>query len=74
MTCENFYGEYISYTYSPTTFGGIIYLSDFESDYEPRTNKDKSSIIASRIMNDWRFDQQCKKNLEQVNRTKNFNK
>ena len=45
-----------------TTFGGTIYLSDFETDYAGKSQKDSS--IARRIMSDWRFDQQCKRNRE----------
>lgn len=45
-----------------TTFGGTIYLSDFETDYVGKSQKDSS--IARRIMSDWRFDQQCKRNRE----------
>lgn len=44
-----------------TTFGGIIYPSDFNTDYNGKSNKD-GSHIASRIIQDQRFDEQCRKN------------
>lgn len=44
------------------TYSGIIYPSDFCTDYEGTRN------IASRIMSDWKFDEQCRKNLENLER------
>ena len=43
-----------------TTFGGIIYPSDFntESRGKPRVN---GSLTANRIAQDFRFDEECKK-------------
>lgn len=46
------------------TFGGIICSSDFNTSYEGRHN------IAERIAADWRFDEQCRKNIESINRKK----
>lgn len=40
------------------TYGGLIYPSDFDLDYTGTRN------IASRIMADWVFDNQCKKNAK----------
>lgn len=40
------------------TYGGRLYIWDFCTDYEGSRN------IASRIISDWRFDNQCKKNTE----------
>lgn len=40
------------------TYGGYIFTSDFCTDYEGTRN------IAERIINDWKFDKQCKKNSE----------
>lgn len=40
------------------TYGGYIFASDFCTDYEGTRN------IAERIINDWKFDKQCKKNIE----------
>lgn len=48
-----------------TTFGGVIYPSDFntESRGKPHTN---GSLTASRIAQDLRFDETCKKNRQQL--------
>lgn len=45
------------------TFGGLIYLSDFDSEYRSKKNA-RGSIIASRIAQDKRFDAQCQRNIE----------
>ncbi len=44
-----------------TTFGGVIYPSDFntESGGKPRAG---GSLTASRIARDFRFDAECRKN------------
>lgn len=47
------------------TYGGYIFASDFCTGYEGTRN------IAERIINDWKFDKQCKKNLEIRKRSKN---
>lgn len=39
-----------------TKFGGVIYYSDFDTNYP-------SGNIAERIEKDRRFDEQCRKNL-----------
>ena len=44
------------------TFGGRIYEYDFETEFAGN-NKTESSL-AGRIFSDWRFDEQCKKNLK----------
>lgn len=44
-------------------FGGRIYPSDFNTDYRGNDSKNGSSV-AKRIMDDWKFDQQCKRNAE----------
>ena len=44
-----------------TTYGGEIYLSDFNTNYP--TNK----FIADRIISDWRFDAQCKRKKNSEN-------
>lgn len=46
-----------------STFGGIIYYSDFNTDYNGITSRNGSSI-ARRISSDFAFDMQCKKNIE----------
>ena len=55
--------RYGIYEVDHTKFGGIIYHSDFDTIY---TNRN----IASRIVSDWIFDKQCRKNIE----SKNINK
>lgn len=45
-----------------STFGGIIYYSDFNTDYSGKPSKN-GSTIASRITGDFLFDIQCQKNL-----------
>lgn len=45
------------------TFGGIIYPSDFNTDYRGKDNT-YGSPIAQRIISDQKFDQQCKKAIE----------
>lgn len=46
-----------------TKFGGIIYVSDFNTDIRGKDSKN-GSAIANRIANDFRFDEQCRKNTE----------
>lgn len=41
-----------------TRFGGLICNYDFCTDYKETRN------IASRITSDWKFDEQCKKNIK----------
>lgn len=47
-----------SKNHNSNTYGGNICASDFCTDCEGTRN------IAERIINDWRFDKQCKKNSE----------
>lgn len=42
----------------PSTFGGLIYVSDFETEFYPEHGRN----IASKITSDWKFDKQCQKN------------
>ncbi len=56
-----------------SSFGGIIYLSDFETDYRGKDNN-KGSSIASRISSDLKFDEQCRKNIENRERNKKYGK
>ena len=44
------------------TYGGNICQSDFNTEYEGRHN------IAGRIISDWNFDKQCRKNIEKNKR------
>lgn len=52
-------------TYTPdhSVFGGIIYPSDFETAAGRRNHAD-GSPIARRILSDWNFDYQCKRNAK----------
>ena len=47
-----------------TQFGGYVYASDFNTDYRGKSSIHNGSIIASRIARDQKFDEQCKKNIE----------
>lgn len=49
--------RYRIYQVDHTTFGGIVYSSDFDTSYANGT-------IAERIARDAKFDQQCRKNKE----------
>lgn len=51
------------------TFGGIIYPSDFNTDYRGKDNT-YGSPIAQRIISDRKFDQQCRKAIEERNKKK----
>lgn len=62
---ENFYTR--NYNTDHTTFGGLIFPSDFETDYRGNDNKNGSSI-AHRIATDQKFDEECRKNIEFRNR------
>ena len=44
-----------NYKVDHTTFGGIIYPSDFNTDYRGKDNTN-GSFIAQRIISDWKFD------------------
>lgn len=61
MTLENFtiksHSDY-------TRFGGLIYASDFETDYAPNTTRAGGSHIAERIVSDWKFDRACSMNTK----------
>ncbi len=65
---ENFYktGNYIA---DHSTFGGLIFQSDFETDYRGK-DSNNGSTIAQRIASDFRFDAQCRKNIENRERIK----
>lgn len=53
--------RYKTYEVDHTKFGGIIYPSDFSTDYQGKDNSD-GSTIANRIARDKRFDEQCRRN------------
>lgn len=67
MTRKNYMTE--RFKEDRTKFGGRIYNSDFNTDYR-RCDNDHGSPMAKRIAQDWRFDNQCKKNIEYRNRNK----
>ena len=54
-----------------STFGGIINFSDFCTDYN---RSEKSKSWAERIVSDWKFDEQCRKNALNRDRNKNYKK
>lgn len=57
-----------------STFGGIIYQSDFDTDHRSMIKSNKTvSPIAQRIISDRRFDEQCKRNLEIRTANKKYN-
>ena len=64
---------YTTGSYNPdhTTFGGTINFSDFCTD---NNRSEKSKSWAERIVSDWRFDEQCKKNALNRDRNKNYKK
>lgn len=51
------------YRTDPTKFGGLICLSDFNTEHR-RKNHAGGSPIAARIQRDQKFDLQCRKNKE----------
>ncbi len=57
----------------PRKFGGIIYPSDFNTDYRGKNNTD-GSLIAKRILSDSMFDRQCRMNRENRERNATENK
>lgn len=52
-----------AYKTNHTQFGGCIYASDFNTDYRGKDNI-HGSIVANRIARDQKFDEQCRKNIE----------
>lgn len=60
--------RYGVYEVDHTKFGGLIFPSDFNTDYKGKYNKNVS-IIASRIAQDQKFDNQCRKNIKQNKNT-----
>lgn len=61
---RRYYTEtYDSYNTNYSTFRGIIYKGDFDYHHS-------LSDMAERIMSDWKFDEQCRKNAENRDRQK----
>ena len=54
-----------NYKVDHATFGGLIYQSDFNTDYSGNTNAN-GSVVASKIASDWRFDESCKKKTNDI--------
>ena len=52
-----------NYNANHSTCGSVIYKYDFEGYVS-------MSDIAERIISDWKFDERCRKNLENKNRYK----
>ena len=52
-----------NYEINHTTFGGIICESDFNTEFR-KDNSRLGSSIANRILSDWKFDEECRKNIE----------
>lgn len=52
--------------FNPKTFGGIIYPSDYNTDYRGKDNT-QGSQIAKRIISDQNFDYRCKRNIKLKN-------
>lgn len=57
-----------NYNTAHTTFGGLIYPEDFNTNYSGKYTS-KGSNIARRIASDRLFDEQCKKNSENRNKS-----
>ena len=56
-----------NYKLDHSTCGSVIYNYDFEG-YVSMTS------MAERIISDWKFDEDCKKNTENRDRNKNYKK
>lgn len=61
-----------NYKRSHRYFGGVIYESDFSTEY-PGYDCPNGSYIASRIFSDHRFDERCKRNDEKRNQKSSYN-
>ena len=59
-----------------TRFGGYVRLSDFDiyQSLEDSNGYHTMAYIAERIISDWKFDDDCKKNAENRDRKKNYKK
>ena len=54
-----------NYEVNHTTFGGLIYASDFCTNHSGSSDT-KGSVIADRIISDWKFDESCKKKTNNI--------
>ena len=62
--------NYINYT----TFGGVIYDFDFNTEYIGKSKANEGSSIARRIASDWKFDNTCSVHAENRDRQLNYKK
>ena len=64
---------YTTGNYNPdySTYGGIINFSDFCTDYN---RSEKSKSWAERIVSDWKFDEERRKDAENRDNNKNYKK
>ena len=62
--------KYGFYAVDRTKFGGIIYPSDYNTDYRGKDNT-QGSQIAKRITSDKNFDYRCGRNIELRNNKNN---
>ena len=56
-----------NYNANHSTCGSVIYNYDFDGYVS-------MASMAERIISDWKFDEQCRKNAENRNRNKNYKK
>ena len=56
--------RYGIYEVDHTTFGGLVYASDFNTDY--RRDNNNGSPIAQRIISDRNFDKKCRNNIKNI--------
>ena len=67
MTKNNITSSNYNYKVDHSTCGSQIYNYDFDGYVS-------MSSMAERIISDWKFDKQCKKNIENRDRNKNYKK
>lgn len=58
---KNYYTTSSNYA-DHTRFGGLINYSDFNTNH--RGNDQRRSSIAEQIASDWKFDNECRQNIE----------
>ena len=57
-----------------TTFGGVIYDFDFNTEYIGKSKANEGSSIARRIASDWKFDNTCRVQAENRDRQMKYKK
>lgn len=55
-----------------TRYSGTIYESDFCTEFKSEPLAREGSEVAKRITNDMKFDEKCRKNLENKNTNKQY--